>query len=71
MARGKVYFLIDRCKACGLCIHFCPADVLAFDADTINGLGYHPVKASRVELCSGCAICGLVCPDTVIEVERE
>ncbi len=71
MARGKVHFLIDRCKACGLCIEFCPTDVLGFDENTINDLGYHPVTALRAQLCSGCAVCGLVCPDLVIEVERE
>lgn len=71
MAKGKVRFFADRCKACGLCIEFCPKDVLGFDEQTINVLGYHPIKDLKPELCTGCAICGIVCPDLVIEVERE
>ncbi|KUG04681.1 putative 2-oxoglutarate oxidoreductase, delta subunit [hydrocarbon metagenome] len=71
MAKGRVKFFTDRCKACGLCIEFCPKDVLGFDEHTINTLGYHPIKDLKPELCTGCAICGVVCPDLVIEVERE
>jgi len=71
MAKGRLSFLIDRCKACGLCIEFCPKNVLAFDMDTINPLGYHPVALIQADGCTGCGICGLMCPDLVIEVERE
>lgn len=71
MAKGKLYFDTDRCKACGLCISFCPRDVLGFDNNTINSLGYHPVNIVKKDDCNGCGICALMCPDLVIEVERE
>ena len=71
MAKGRLGFYHDRCKACGLCIEFCPRGLLGFDVDTINVLGYHPVILTDNEGCTGCGICALMCPDLVIEVERE
>jgi len=71
MAKGTVHFVEDRCKACGLCIEFCPRDVLEFDNNSINVLGYHPVILAKPDACTGCAICGLMCPDLVITVEKE
>jgi 2-oxoglutarate ferredoxin oxidoreductase subunit delta len=68
--RGRVSFYYDSCKACGLCVHFCPRDILDFDEDTINPLGFHPVIVVKPEECTGCAICALMCPDLVIEVEK-
>jgi 2-oxoglutarate ferredoxin oxidoreductase subunit delta len=70
MAKGRVRLFPERCKACGLCIEFCPKDVLGFDEESINMLGYHPIKDLKPESCTGCAICAVVCPDLVIEVER-
>lgn len=69
-AKGRVSFFYDSCKACGLCIHFCPRNILDFDEDTINPLGFHPVIVVKPEECTGCAICALMCPDLVIEVEK-
>lgn len=70
MAKGRVSFFHDSCKACGLCIHFCPRNILDFDEDDINPLGFHPVIVVKPEECTGCAICALMCPDLVIEVEK-
>lgn len=71
MAKGRVRLDTDRCKACQLCIHFCPRQVLGLDEHTINSLGYHPVAALHPDECNGCATCAMMCPDLVIEVERE
>jgi 2-oxoglutarate ferredoxin oxidoreductase subunit delta len=71
MAKGKVSFFVEECKACGLCIHFCPKDVLGLDMEQINAQGYHPVTDLLPDSCTGCGICALMCPDLVIEVERE
>lgn len=71
MARGRVIFSADRCKACGLCVEFCPKNILVFDDHTINILGFHPVMLLQPDECTGCGICGLMCPDLVIQVERE
>jgi 2-oxoglutarate ferredoxin oxidoreductase subunit delta len=37
----------------------------------INEMGYHPAALEEPENCTGCTLCALVCPDMVIEVERE
>jgi 2-oxoglutarate ferredoxin oxidoreductase subunit delta len=47
------------CKACNICIAFCPKDV--FDPDRDG----RPILA-RPEQCNQCAICWLHCPDFVI-----
>ena len=47
------------CKACDICISFCPKDV--FDPDRDG----KPILA-RPEKCNQCAICWLHCPDFVI-----
>lgn len=71
MAKGRLSFHVEFCKACELCIEFCPDDVLALDKDYINTSGYHPISAINPEKCNGCGICALMCPDMVIDVERE
>lgn len=71
MAKGIVSFDTGRCKACELCVYFCPKDVLGLDHNNINVLGYHPVAALQPDNCTGCGICALMCPDLVIVVERE
>ena len=71
MAKGRVSFHTDRCKACGICIEFCNKEILGLDNNTINMLGYHPVTVLEPEVCNGCGICALMCPDLVITVERE
>lgn len=48
------------CKGCGICVEFCPKQVLDFDADEQK-----PVVA-RPEDCIQCGICELRCPDFAI-----
>ena len=38
--------------------------------EKINAKGYHPASVKEMEKCIGCASCALMCPDTVITVER-
>jgi 2-oxoglutarate ferredoxin oxidoreductase subunit delta len=40
-------------------------------SDEINEMGYHPAIIKAKEKCTGCTLCAIVCPDLVIEVERE
>ena len=59
----------DRCKACGICIEFCPKQCLKATS-RFNPQGYHPVENIAPEECTGCAICARMCPDVVIEVKK-
>lgn len=61
---------IDACKGCGLCVHACPKQVLAIDANAINKKGYNPARSAHPDKCTGCASCARMCPDVCIEVER-
>jgi len=67
MARQKLkQHHIDRdwCKGCGICVHFCPKNVLELD-DMDN------VFAARPEDFIACKLCEIRCPDLAIEIETE
>ena len=50
------------CKRCGICIEFCPVKV--FDTE-IDGT---PIP-QRQEICTGCKLCEIRCPEFAIKVE--
>jgi len=52
------------CKACGICVAFCPTGVLAKDE-----VGYPYVK--DIEKCINCGWCEIRCPDFAITVETK
>lgn len=57
----------EKCKACGLCILYCPQKCLKLSA-SLNNKGYHYVEPAPGTSCGGCAICHVVCPDVCIRV---
>jgi 2-oxoglutarate ferredoxin oxidoreductase subunit delta len=63
LPRGEVHIFDNWCKGCGLCIAFCPQEVLE-----ANGEG-HPVVA-HPELCTACNWCYIHCPDLAIVVRK-
>ena len=65
MAKGSVQIVVERCKACGLCVEFCPSHALALSS-AFNAKGYHPPNLVHPEKCSGCDLCGMYCPDFAI-----
>src|ERR1700761_5047518 len=69
VAKGVVSIVVERCKACGFCVEFCPTKVLELSS-AFNAMGYHPPDAVTPVKCSGCDLCGLYCPDFAIHVHR-
>ncbi|MDA3918685.1 MAG: 4Fe-4S binding protein [Deltaproteobacteria bacterium] len=64
MVKDKIIqHLIEKewCKGCGICVHFCPKQVLELDS---NG----KVEAVRPEDCIACMLCELRCPDLAIQI---
>ncbi len=63
--RGTVVIVANRCKGCGFCVELCPPKCLDL-SDTYNSKGYHIPALDRPDDCTGCDICGMVCPDFAI-----
>lgn len=64
MAQGSWEITINSkwCKKCGLCVAFCPKKVLGEDSGA--------PKVLDENLCIGCLLCEMHCPDFAIAVKR-
>ncbi len=49
------------CKRCGLCVAFCPKEVLEAGPDGLP-------RVARPEECISCGLCELRCPDFAISL---
>lgn len=54
----------DWCKGCGICVAFCPKQVLELDDKD-------KAVAVRIEECIACKMCEWRCPDLAVEVIAE
>ena len=67
--RIEVVINQEHCKSCGICIHFCPKQVLGL-SEARNSAGFQPVEVQQPAECTGCMQCAMMCPDACIEVYR-
>ncbi len=70
MAKGKLVFENEKCKACSLCVHYCPTKILELDMTRFNEKGYNLIKVIDEDRCIACGFCAYMCPDSVITVYR-
>lgn len=65
MKKKKVHRInFEWCKGCGICVEFCPKEVLGLGED-------EKVRVEHPERCISCGLCEVRCPDIAIElVER-
>ena len=58
----KISVRREWCKSCGICIEFCPKDVLVPDDQE------KPIP-ENIDACIKCGLCEVRCPDFAITVE--
>ena len=63
--QGSVYIFFERCKGCAFCVEFCPTKCLELSKE-FNAKGYHPPVLAQDSNCTGCDLCGMLCPDFAI-----
>lgn len=61
---NEILINYERCKACGICIAFCPKDVFSTD-------NYGKPVLEKLEQCIGCMLCEYRCPDFAIGVVKK
>ncbi len=66
----KIHVDVAVCKGCGLCIFYCPREVLKL-SDRRNQKGYTVAEVHDPEDCTGCKLCEISCPDLAIHVENQ
>lgn len=62
---GEIHIIENRCKGCGLCVEYCPRDVLKM-SEAFNRRGYHPPFVAEPTACVSCHYCEEVCPEFAI-----
>lgn len=57
----------SRCKACNICVNYCPSGTLAmsYDKHAIQGM---MIEVLDTNTCIGCRDCEIHCPDFAIFV---
>lgn len=58
------------CKGCGICIRFCPKQILIISKE-VNSRGYYTPCVVEAGECTNCHQCELFCPDFAIFVVEE
>jgi 2-oxoglutarate ferredoxin oxidoreductase subunit delta len=67
--KGSIKIKKELCKGCMFCMTFCPKHCIAL-SEKLNKKGYLVAEFDEHSGCTGCATCGLMCPEIAIEVYR-
>jgi len=61
--RYSIRIVEKRCKQCGICVNFCPKNVLEIEINSAP-------RVVNPDSCIGCRLCYQRCPDVAIFVEE-
>ena len=67
MVMARIEIDPERCKGCGLCTTSCSKKLIRIGQE-INRQGYFYASWEGQETCTGCALCGEICPDIAITI---
>lgn len=67
--KGSIKIRKELCKGCTFCMTFCPKQCIVL-SEKLNKKGYLVAEFHEDKGCTGCATCGLMCPEIAIEVYR-
>ena len=70
MAKGRLFFNIEACKACENCVNVCPKKILKLNREKMNLKGFYPISVTDEDECIACGNCAMMCPDLVITIEK-
>jgi len=60
----------EHCDGCGLCIEFCPKELLGTDVDKFNSRMLHYAVIITSEECVGCRQCERLCPTASVFIKE-
>ena len=66
---AKVVVIESRCKSCEICVSVCARRCLRV-SDRHNQAGYFIVEFIGEDKCTGCALCGEMCPDLALQIYK-
>ena len=69
----KIVIQKEKCKGCGLCVYYCPKEVLYMSKKKTNKKGYFFAKKKDkyYESCVACGNCFEMCGDSCIKIYKE
>ena len=70
MVKAEVIIDKDLCYGCGHCVKFCARGCIEITGDKFTSEGHLLPTVIKLEECTACGICGLMCPAIAIEVYK-
>ena len=66
---AKITIDREKCKACLLCVSFCPKALIK-NNKALNKKGFAFVEFKDSGECLGCKMCAVICPECCIEIYK-